>query len=68
MILNKLLTFEASFNRAGYRASSIFETDISSGMNGDIHTENDTIDKLDLKRGLAFVKTSIGFAIELSVE
>jgi len=56
----------ASWHRAGFRASHGFEVANLNLMNRAIHTANDVIGILDLNRGAAYVRFSVGFAIELS--
>jgi len=56
----------ASWNRAGYRSSFGFEVGTFNLINRNIHTINDVITILDMKRAARYVKFSVGFAIELS--
>jgi leucyl aminopeptidase len=52
----------ASWTRAGYHA--IFPFEYKS--NPYIHSSKDTVDRLDLKNAIEYVKLSVGFVIELS--
>jgi len=52
----------ASWRSAGYRACFPFE----QTTNPNIHTARDTIDKLDFRNGLEYVKLGVAFLIELS--
>jgi len=56
----------ASWNRAGYRSSFGFEVGQFNMLNRAIHTANDLISLLDMKRAAKYVKFSVGFAVELS--
>jgi len=58
----------ASFTRAGYRSAFSFEVHQFSMLNRNIHTANDVISHLDMKRNVQFVKTAVGFAQELGHE
>lgn len=53
----------ASWSRAGFASTFPFEAPLNSD-NPNIHTERDTIDKLDILFGLHFVKLGLAFAIE----
>jgi len=52
----------ASWRSAGYRACFPFE----QTTNPNIHTARDTLDKLDFRNGIEYVKLGVAFAIELS--
>jgi len=52
----------ASWRSAGYRACFPFE----QTTNPNIHTARDTIDKLNFRNGLEYVKLGVAFLIELS--
>jgi leucyl aminopeptidase len=54
----------ASFTRAGYRSAFHFEVHQFSMLNRNIHTANDVIAHLDMKRATGFTRTAIGFAYE----
>jgi len=56
----------ASYQRAGYRSSHIFEAAPTSNMNRAIHTANDVISRLQLPRALELVKVALGNTIELA--
>jgi len=58
----------ASFTRAGYRSSFPFEVHQFSMLNGAIHSPNDLINRLDMKRATGFVRAGLGFVMELSKE
>jgi leucyl aminopeptidase len=52
----------ASWRAAGYRACFPFEAQ----TNPNIHTARDTIDKLNFKNAVEYVKLGVSFAVELS--
>eukprot|EP01080_Neovahlkampfia_damariscottae_P008129 gene8129-12589_t len=52
----------ASWRAAGYAACFPFE----ARTNPNIHTSRDTIDKLDFKNGIEWVKLGVSFLVELS--
>jgi len=54
----------ASWNKAGYRASFPFEAPMSKD-NPNIHTKNDVFAVLNVNQGAEFVRTAVGFAVEL---
>jgi len=54
----------ASWNRYGYRSSFPFEA-IFSKSNPNIHSPQDTINFLNMKRAGEFVKIAVGFVVEL---
>lgn len=56
----------ASFTRAGYRSAFPFEVHQFGMINRAIHTANDLINLLDMKRATGFTKAAVGFAVELS--
>jgi len=56
----------ASWNRAGYRSSFGFEVGVFNMLNPNIHTANDLLIHLDMKRCAKYVKFAIGFIVELS--
>jgi len=56
----------ANFVRAGYRSAHIFEAAPISNINRFIHTASDTINRLQLERGLEYVKVALGFTVELA--
>jgi len=56
----------ASFHRNGYRASFAFEVYQFNMLNRNIHTANDLINVLDMKRVAQYVKFAVGVVIELS--
>ncbi|KAI8893650.1 hypothetical protein BC833DRAFT_624661, partial [Globomyces pollinis-pini] len=55
----------ASFHNAGFPAASHFETRFND-INKKIHTSGDVFSVISLQHALEFVKSTIGFAIELS--
>lgn len=58
----------ASFTRAGYRSAFPFEVSQFGMINRAIHTANDVIGLLDMKRATGFTRAAVGFAMELSKE
>lgn len=55
----------ASWNRAGYRSAMSFEADMKND-NIYIHTEKDTVDKLDWEHAANIARVAMGFLIEMS--
>jgi leucyl aminopeptidase len=55
----------ASWNKAGYMSVMPFESTMD-GMNHDIHSAKDLINKIDFKHGLHFAKLGLAFMAELS--
>lgn len=55
----------ASWNRAGYPAAMPFETTMR-GMNPNIHTPRDTLDRLDFGHGAQYVRLGVAYMVELS--
>jgi leucyl aminopeptidase len=55
----------ASWTRNGYRSAFTIETDFPD-TDPYIHTDKDTIDKLNLPRASQFVNIAIGFIVELA--
>ncbi len=55
----------ASWNRAGYPAAMPFETTMR-GMNPNIHTPRDTLDRLDFGHGSQYVRLGVAYMVELS--
>jgi leucyl aminopeptidase len=56
----------ASWNRAGISSAFHFETKMNSD-NPNIHTPKDTLQFVSLNHVAEFIKTSLGFAVELSL-
>lgn len=55
----------ASWHKAGYPAVMPFESTMR-GMNKSIHTANDTLDKLNPKHGMHYIKLALAYAVEVS--
>jgi leucyl aminopeptidase len=56
----------ASWNRAGFPAAFHFEA-VKANMNPNIHTPRDTFDYISLDHAVEFLKTTLAFAVELSL-
>jgi len=56
----------ASWTRFGYPSAFPFETRFSD-LNPNIHTDRDTLDKLDLEHSIEFAKLGLAFVVELGL-
>jgi len=56
----------ASWTRFGYPSAFPFETRFSD-LNPNIHTDRDTLDKLDMEHSIEFAKIGLAFAVELGL-
>ena len=57
----------ASWTKAGYPSAFPFESSVDE-VSSDVHTQFDTIEKLDAAFGLHFAKLALAFAVETSAQ
>lgn len=67
VFLSHINSDHASWTRAGYASCHPFESQ-PSDSNRNIHTPEDTLDKLTLEHSVQFAYIALGWAVEMSLD